>query len=516
MIDLDAMTQCLEEAEISCLQVTGSGTLKICGCDIDSLDTFLRSSGDPRARAISRKCHTITLDASLQRDGQQWTTPTLRFLITTCLLGPKYDYRSELEHYARRVKTALALNQIERYTNVFFEELGQLEDQSVRGAIADAYTRLVLSPGAASDGTSGMEMLDSEVAADDGISLMGKKDRRRIELDRIWGRQRQDNNAADSVDCTVFGPRAGQPGQTVTVQVYLHVPENLDEARSLAKEVDPASARRGSTPLSIDLQRGDFVTLDLDLDGASIPSGWQPKGSPPINRKLLRWSGTSSSANFVVRLDDNADGPVVGRVVVSREDAPLGSVTFTIGIGHQSESMAAPDHIGKGKRFRLVFVSYAREDQSEVLRRVQMLEALGIEFFQDLLSLAPGTKWAKSIEAAIDSCDGFFLFWSSAARESEWVNRELEYAIHRKGGVEDNPPEIIPIAIEGPPVPDPPQALKEIHFGSHVTYFMQEWRAKPDMNGMVACPKCGLRFKTSSASWDGKRHLRCGTAIVLQ
>jgi len=61
-----------------------------------------------------------------------------------------------------------------------------------------------------------------------------------------------------------------------------------------------------------------------------------------------------------------------------------------------------------------------------------------------------------------------FLFWSSAARKSKWVKRELEYALARKEGNDTAPPEIIPIIIEGPPPPKPPEILSHLHFSEKV------------------------------------------------
>jgi hypothetical protein len=48
----------------------------------------------------------------------------------------------------------------------------------------------------------------------------------------------------------------------------------------------------------------------------------------------------------------------------------------------------------------------------------------------------------------------------------------LIYALNVKNGSEDNPPEIIPIIIEGPPIPKPPKELNFLHFNDKLLYLM--------------------------------------------
>jgi hypothetical protein len=66
-------------------------------------------------------------------------------------------------------------------------------------------------------------------------------------------------------------------------------------------------------------------------------------------------------------------------------------------------------------------------------------------------------------------------FWSSAAKESSWVHKELCYALGRKKGDDAAPPEIRPVILEGPPVVPPPPELAHMHFNDYLIYF----QAKP-------------------------------------
>ena len=101
-----------------------------------------------------------------------------------------------------------------------------------------------------------------------------------------------------------------------------------------------------------------------------------------------------------------------------------------------------------------------------------MLAPLGIRYFQDVLDLEPGDAGKKVLYRQIDDCDLFLLFWSGAAKRSEWVRREVEYALRRKAGDDFAPPEIRPIILEGPPVVPPWEELAHIHFNDRLVWLM--------------------------------------------
>jgi hypothetical protein len=65
-----------------------------------------------------------------------------------------------------------------------------------------------------------------------------------------------------------------------------------------------------------------------------------------------------------------------------------------------------------------------------------------------------------------------YLFWSSRAKASEWVMKEVEYALARRAASRAGAPDIIPVIIEGPPPPEPPEHLKDIHFNDAFLYVL--------------------------------------------
>jgi hypothetical protein len=100
-----------------------------------------------------------------------------------------------------------------------------------------------------------------------------------------------------------------------------------------------------------------------------------------------------------------------------------------------------------------------------------MLKAVGIRIFQDVLNLEPGEQWLRRLYEKILESDVLFLFWSHAAKSSEWVEKEWRYALENKGAEC-----ILPVVIEGPPVPEPPLELAHLHFGDPLLYFIKPAR----------------------------------------
>lgn len=85
--------------------------------------------------------------------------------------------------------------------------------------------------------------------------------------------------------------------------------------------------------------------------------------------------------------------------------------------------------------------------------------------------MEPGDRWEKQLYQHIDECDLFLLFWSSAAKNSEWVMKDVRHALDRKA-TDAGLPDIIPVILEGPPLVPPPQELAHLHFNDYVIYFM--------------------------------------------
>jgi len=272
---------------------------------------------------------------------------------------------------------------------------------------------------------------------------------------------------ADAVDCTVFAPPTAQTGESILVQVYIHMPDQSEEVVQLAQEADESARLLGFRSLEVEIPRGTKLQIELTLPGVEIEDSVQQ----------VVWRGRATSVQFAVDLPrTQPPGNLIGRVAVYRDGTPIGHVRFKLEItaGDRPRIQSTPRPLGdEAQRYSQAFLSYAMKDLNEVMKRVQMLARCHISFFQDILSLEPGERWERKLYEHIDHCDVFMLFWSTASKESKWVRQEVEYAVKRKETGDSAPPEIVPILLEGPPIPLPPPELSHIHFNDRLLYYMQ-------------------------------------------
>lgn len=272
-----------------------------------------------------------------------------------------------------------------------------------------------------------------------------------------------DNPAVtDIVDCAVFAPPSvnTQNDESFIVQVFVHLFEQAETVKKLAKEFDEQAERRGCKILETEIARGSKLSLHLSLPGLSVVS--------PV--QVLTWRGRPDAVQFVVNLTPGVTaGNKVGTVTISQNSVPIGQISFTMKLS-PSEDNQLSDITGEATIYKKAFISYASQDRNEVLKRVQMLSRLRIDFFQDVLDLEPGARWEKELFKHIDESDLFLLFWSTSAKESKWVMDEVRYAMNRKAGDDSAPPAIVPVIIEGPPPVSPPDELAHLHFNDYLVY----------------------------------------------
>jgi len=274
--------------------------------------------------------------------------------------------------------------------------------------------------------------------------------------------------ACDPVDCSVFAPPSVPRGGSVMVQVFAHMPELAAEAERLAREFDEETRRRALKSLQMDIPRGEKLLFHLAAPGLEVDD--------PV--QSIIWRGRTESVQFgVTAPEDCLKQSVVGTVIVSlgEQQIPVGHVKFKLTVSaseSQDVSFRARSVSEAACRYKKAFVSYASADRSEVMKRVQLLERLKIDYFQDVLTLAPGERWEQALYRHIDECDLFLLFWSTHAKNSTWVLEEVRYALRRKGGDDSSPPELVPVIIEGPPPVEPPDDLRHLHFNDRLVYFM--------------------------------------------
>ena len=84
-----------------------------------------------------------------------------------------------------------------------------------------------------------------------------------------------------------------------------------------------------------------------------------------------------------------------------------------------------------------------------------------MEVFVDALSLREGDNWEARLFQEVPSKDLFCLFWSKAASESPWVEKEWRCALGTRGI-----DYIHPVPLADPREVRPPQELVGKHFES--------------------------------------------------
>jgi hypothetical protein len=268
----------------------------------------------------------------------------------------------------------------------------------------------------------------------------------------------------DPVQCAVFAPPEVVRGRSVLIQVFAFLVGQAADAARLATEFDPDATRRGLTSLTARIAREQAIRFQLRL-----PFPVDPGTAEQV------WQGETTSVQFEATVPKNHPaGDTIGTVLISIDDVPVGQVKFKLSITtarnrkKSPETVLATDH--QPNRFRQAFVSYSSKDREIVERSVGLLALAEIDYFQDVRDLKPGEPWRSQLESAIDTCDLFLLFWSSNARESQEVGREIARAVSRLGPQGEPPPVIWPYVIEGPPEPPPPAELARLHFG-HFRYY---------------------------------------------
>ncbi len=95
---------------------------------------------------------------------------------------------------------------------------------------------------------------------------------------------------------------------------------------------------------------------------------------------------------------------------------------------------------------RTVFLSYARRNRRVAARLEGELEARNVHVFRDATSLRAGEDWRAALKRAVRGADYFMVLVSPAAADSEWVGREVDWAVTEleAGGLVER---IIPVVL---------------------------------------------------------------------
>jgi serine/threonine protein kinase len=269
------------------------------------------------------------------------------------------------------------------------------------------------------------------------------------------------NTTAEDVECTVFSHASVRRSEPFLVQVFAHRPQDARYATARASEADPGTRKRVFKNLSCSVPIGTVISFELRMRDAIIES---PVAS-------IVWRGHPEGAQFEVVVKDPNVQSLIGTVAIAVDARPIGHVKFRVTVAPARPAELEP--VGDDAReYTRAFVSYARKDRDKVIERLQLAPMFRLRYYQDLLHLQPGEVWSRELERAIDGCDVFLLFWSSYAKQSREVRKEVRRALERKAGADELPPEIFPVILEGPPIVKPWMELAHLQFDDALRYFI--------------------------------------------
>ena len=251
---------------------------------------------------------------------------------------------------------------------------------------------------------------------------------------------------ADDVQFRGTAPEAITPGEYFPVKIMMYREDDYQRADRESAAVADKATSASSSVYQAQLGQEFRICLqspDLELD---------------CETQYLRWNGKFAAADFEVYLpEDYGRRQLRLRGRVYSGDGVLTDLKLILQVG-----AAQPQNVVCEKvRLRSAFISYASADRARVVARIQgiQLACPDMDLFFDVESLRRGESWENRLYQEIAGRDLFYLFWSQNAASSEWVKKELQYALSRK-----TIDYIEPIPLEAPDICPPPDSLTGKHF----------------------------------------------------
>jgi tetratricopeptide (TPR) repeat protein len=264
----------------------------------------------------------------------------------------------------------------------------------------------------------------------------------------------------DNVHFTLTGPSVLPSNFSFEINFWAHVERQRQKIIEYAKE----AARVGNSDLAVKtegpfpLQRGARISVRLKVDGLNCRD----------NHKWLTWTGEIGRAIFVFEVPRDAiEGTHAGSASIRLNGCQIARMSFVLYVGKpRFDNTVLESHLTSHRRG---FASYASDDRSDVLARVQGMEVAykGLKVFVDVIDLRSGQYWETEIARRIAEADVFYLFWCRHAILSEWVSKEWHLALNLKGL-----DFIDPVPLEGPEHATPPRELAGKHFNDPLLGFI--------------------------------------------
>lgn len=230
----------------------------------------------------------------------------------------------------------------------------------------------------------------------------------------------EEQNKYNEVYSSIFAPAEVKRKSHLQVQVYLHLYEESEKVKSLAKESDKNAERRDYIPLSLKLKKGDKVDVEFNIYGETRLAS---------ERKSIIWQGSFAKCTFDYFVPKDIDVEELSCVaLLSVNGVPIGEMRFITRVIEMPRQLN-PEIIAH--KYSKVFISYSHQDESKVKFLHEGLELGSVPHFFDRKYLKAGDVFPQVIQDYINSADLFILCWSENASKSEYVQKERLQALER-------------------------------------------------------------------------------------
>ena len=230
----------------------------------------------------------------------------------------------------------------------------------------------------------------------------------------------EEQNKYNEVYSSIFAPAEVKRKSPLQVQVYLHLYEESEKVKSLAKESDKNAERRDYIPLSLKLKKGDKVDVEFNVYGETRLAS---------ECKSIIWQSSYTKCSFDYFVPKDIDVEELSCVaLLSVNSVPIGEMRFITKVIETPRQMN-PEIIAH--KYSKVFISYSHLDESKVKFLHEGLELGSVPHFFDRKYLKAGDVFPQVIQDYINSADLFILCWSENASKSEYVQKERLQALER-------------------------------------------------------------------------------------
>lgn len=255
----------------------------------------------------------------------------------------------------------------------------------------------------------------------------------------------------DIVDFAGFSPSSMQAGNSYIIDIWAFTASQFESVKEIVKELDRDKITGYKSGLQID--RGTVISIHL----VSMSKALTIENST----EAIAWNGEKTNASFAISFDNNARiGKHIAKASISVSGIPIATLLLDLSVS-ELESEDYQKCEGGLERINSAFASYSSNDRAEVLGRLQGIKTIhpDLDIFFDVFSLRSGNDWESKLNEHVPSKDKFLLFWSKAASESEWVEKEWKMALEKRGISY-----IDPVPLDDPKDAPPPNELSSLHF----------------------------------------------------